>query len=175
LVLLGIGAIIPPAGAGSAGYFDAGDWFVRREGGPSPGCTLGTGGYDRVTERHEPILTVTVRPGGDISVTANAASTLGLDALRRMDLRLRVEGPQALSVPAVPSAITETRYERSISLRPHFAAGDRRRRMRGLIDAMQAGDTLIVELGGRALEPAFSLRGFSAVWDRAARWCGVED
>jgi hypothetical protein len=172
-VVLACAVLSPSPAAAGDGYLEAGDWFVRREGGPFGGCTLGTGGYDPASEQHEPILTLSVR-SGDVSLSATAASALGLDALRRMDLRLRVEGGRPLSVPAVPSAITETPYERSISLRPRFAGGDRAGQMRRLVSAMRGGERLVVELGGRALEPAFSLRGFDAVWAQADLWCGGE-
>ena len=105
-----------------------------------------------------------------MGLTATTVSALTMDDLRRMRLVLRVEGPRPITVGAVPTAITETTHDRRLTLRPAFG-GSERAGIERLIDAMLLGERVVAEVGGRALEPTFSLRGFAAVWEKGEVWC----
>ena len=82
-------------------------------------------------------------------------------------------GTEPMMIRAVPSAIIETSYERRLTLRPMFPGIDGNAGMNRLIAAMRVGDRLVAEINGRALEPAFSLRGFDSLWQQAMRHCGA--
>ncbi|GEM_PF-3954629 len=157
-------------------YIEQGAWFASLPDPVGTECTLNSGGYDRVSEVQHPMLTVTLRQDANnatrIELDANAVTGFSAADLPRLRALLRVEGPKPLGVAAVPSALTQTAYDRRLTLRPHFAGAREQRQMLGLIDAMRAGDRLVVEINGRELEPAFSLRGFDALWQQAMRRCG---
>ena len=138
---------------------------------------LETGGYDRATKTQRPSLTLALKPGTGsaphVELTATAVTRLSKEELTRVRPMLRVEGPSPMSVPAVPTALTETSYDRRLSVRPLFSRGNGEAGMAELIAAMRAGDRMQLEINGRALEPAFSLRGFDAIWRQLAPRCGA--
>ena len=173
-------AVAAPVAAGSAqGYWERGDWYLSSAAGQGVQCVLGTGGYDRDRKESEPMLSVTVKAeaGGDaeIELMATAESALTMAEIRRMRFEIRVEGGRPVTVPALPSAIVETPGDRTITLRPRFGRAEEQRRLRGLIAAMRFGERVVVDINGRPLEPAFSLRGFAEVWQKATQWCAFSE
>lgn len=155
-------------------YVEQDDWFgTLSERGV---CTLNTSGYDRAGKTRNPALSVTLRQRDDgeqqIELTATAVTTLTRDNLAGLRPTLHVTGPKPVTLPAMPAAITETRYDRRLTLRPLFPHGSADAGLDGLITALRVGERLVVEINGRPLEPAFSLRGFDALWQQASQWCG---
>ena len=172
-------AIAAPVGGAAQRYWERGDWYLSSDAGQSAQCVLSTGGYDRDRKESEPMLSVTVNAeaGGDpeIELTAKAESALTMAEIRRMRFEIRVEGGRRVTVPALPSAIVETPADRTITLRPRFGRAEEQRRLRGLIAAMRFGERVVVDINGRPLEPAFSLRGFAEVWHKATQWCAFSE
>jgi len=158
-------------------YVEQGAWFATLPRSPDSECTLNTGGYDRAGKTQNPALSVTLRQRDDgrlqIALTATAVTTLSRADLGRLKTTLRVTGTEPMMIRAVPSAIIETSYERRLTLRPIFPGSDGNAGMNRLIAAMRVGDRLVAEINGRALEPAFSLRGFDSLWQQAMRHCGA--
>ena len=172
-------AIAAPVVGSAQRYWERGDWYLNSAAGQGAQCVLGTGGYDRDRKESEPMLSVTVKAeaGGDaeIELTAKAESALTMAEIRRMRFEIRVEGGRRVTVPALPSAIVETPADRTITLRPRLGRAEEQRRLRGLIAAMRFGERVVVDINGRPLEPAFSLRGFAEVWQKATQWCAFSE
>ena len=172
-------AIAAPVVGSAQRYWERGDWYLNSAAGQGAQCVLGTGGYDRDGKESEPRLSVTLKAeaGGDaeIELTATAESALTMSEIRRMRFEIRVEGGRRVTVPALPSAIVETPADRTITLRPRFGRAEEQRRLRGLIAAMRFGERVVVDINGRPLEPAFSLRGFAEVWQKATQWCAFSE
>jgi len=158
-------------------YVEKGAWFATLPRSPDAECTLNTGGYDRASKTQNPALSVSLRRRDDgrlrIALTATAVTTLSRADLGRLTATLRVTGVEPIMIRAVPSAITETSYDRRLTLRPIFPGSDGIAGIERLIAAMRVGDRLVAEINGRALEPAFSLRGFDSLWQRAMQRCGA--
>lgn len=167
--------LLPALAQAETVYIERGAWFASLPNPVGIECTLKTGGYDRIGEVQNPMLSVTLRQDDNnarrIELDATAVTSFSTADLTRMRAFLRVEGPMPFRIPAVPSALTQTAYDRHLTLRPHFAGNQGQRQMLGLINAMRAGDQLVVEINGRELEPAFSLHGFDALWQQATHRC----
>ena len=171
--------LLPALARADRAYLEQGDWFTTLPNRPGQECVLNTGGYDRASKAQNPLLSVTLRQRDDgvleIGLTASAVSTMAAADLGRVRSSLRVEGASSMSVAAVPVAITQTTYDRRVTLRPYFPGDHKQARMRALIDAMRRGDRLVAEINGRRLEPTFSLDGFDALWRQVGRRCGVPE
>ena len=158
-------------------YVEQGAWFATLPRSPDSECTLNTGGYDRAGKTQNPALSVTLRQRDNgrlrIALTATAVTTLSRADLGRLKTTLRVTGVEPMVIRAIPSAIIETSYDRSLTLRPIFPGSDGNAGMKRLIAAMRVGDRMVAEINGRALEPAFSLRGFDSLWQQATQQCGT--
>jgi hypothetical protein len=173
---LPVPAYCEPNGSQSV-YVEQGAWFATLPHSPDAECTLNTGGYDRAGKTQNPTLSVTLHQRDDgglqIALTATAVTTLSRADLGRLRTSLHVTGGKPLMIRAVPSAIVETSYDRRLTLRPIFPGSDGDAGMERLIAAMRVGDRMVAEINGRALEPAFSLRGFDSLWQQAMQHCGA--
>ena len=174
---LPVPAYCEPNGSQQPIYVEQGAWFAILPHSPDSECTLNTGGYDRSGKTQNPALSVTLRQREDgrlqIALTATAVTALSRADLGRLKTTLRLTGIEPMMIRAVPSAIIETSYDRRLTLRPVFPGSDENDGMKRLIAAMRVGDRLVAEINGRALEPAFSLRGFDSLWQQAMQHCGA--
>jgi hypothetical protein len=148
-----------------------GAWSAIIPADPTGPCELTTGGYDHAAQEQDPLLLIVVgrdgsRPG--LRVNAIAHTALGRDELLRAQAVLRVSG--RAGVPLVPAGIDETERERRVTFRPRFP-GRETAGLRALVATLQRAERVELEINGSVLEPAFSLEGFSGLWQRVSARC----
>jgi hypothetical protein len=164
-----------PAGAGAdTERIDLGAWSSAIPDDPGAPCELTTGGYDHAAGEQNPLLLIGIDrsdTAAPLRVHVMADTDLTPAELLAASARLRVDGPQARTLPLLPAAIVETDRARRVTFRPRFR-GSEQQGLRALVDALRSARRVSVEVNGRALEPAFSMQGLDTLWQQAAARCG---
>jgi hypothetical protein len=174
-LLLAAACWLPHAAAAGIERADEGAWSSAIPSDPAASCELTTGGYDHAADEQQPLLLIAIEradPASPLRVIVMTDTDLTQGELLQARAWLHVEGSRASSLRLLPAAIVESVHERRVTFRPRFG-GDEQAGLHELVEAMQRADSIRVEINGRALEPAFSMHGLSALWQRAAQRCGL--
>ena len=175
VVLPLLAALWLPLAATATQRFDEGAWSAAIPAHPTEPCELTTGGYDHAVDEQDPLLLIAITrddPLATLRVNAITVTELTQPELLRARAKLIVDGPAARSVALIPAAIIETDIERRVTFRPRPAGGEQAG-LRDLVDAMRRAVRVRVEINGLPLEPAFSMQGLDAIWQRASPACGL--
>lgn len=167
-------AVMPWPAVAATERFDDGAWSAAIPADPAAPCELTTGGYNYRVSEQEPLLLITIArddPGAALRVNVLTNTDLTQPELLRARAELTVDGPAARTLPLVPAAIVETERARRVTFRPRIGGGEQAG-LRALLDAMRRAQRVTVEINGLPLEPAFSMQGLDAIWQRASPACG---
>lgn len=161
--------------AAAAERLDEGAWSATLPTDPAAPCEFTTGGYNRTAGEQEPLLLIVIErdgPAAALRVNVITDTDLTQPELLRSRAVLRVQGPRRPSYPLLPAAIVEADGKRRVTLRPR-PSGPEQAGLRGLVEAMRGGQRVTVEINGRVLQPAFSMRGLGSLWGRGEARCGA--
>ncbi|WP_295884730.1 hypothetical protein [uncultured Thiohalocapsa sp.] len=155
--------------------FDIGAWSAAIPTDPTEPCELTTGGYDHTAGAQDPLLLINIardEPTARLRVNVIAVTELTQPELLGARAALSVDGPAARTLALIPAAIVETEVERRVTFRP-LPTGAEQAGLRDLVDAMRRAAQAKVDINGLPLEPAFSMQGLEAIWQRASPACGL--
>jgi hypothetical protein len=167
-------ALSMPVGAATE-RLDDGAWSAAIPDDPAEPCELTTGGFDHAAGEQDPLLLIGIErsdPAAPLRVTVQAPTDLTPPELLEARATLGLNGPGGRTVPLFPTAIIDAERARLVAFRPQLSGGEQAG-LRALIDGLRQAERAEVKLNGRALEPAFALRGLDALWQRVAARCGV--